>query len=142
MRVLRKWWIWPIIAVLGVALLFTLLPGPSDSVDVSKELFVDDVRAGHVDEVTVGGRDVEYTLDDEETTFHFALDEGETVDSVLRDGGLNASELPSIRADESSWWVNLPFYAIAFLPPILVVAVLVAALRWVWRKGSAVRADG
>jgi len=142
MRVLRKWWIWPIIAVLGVAILFTLLPGPSESVDVSKELFVDEVRIGHVDEVTVDGRDVEYRLDDDETTFHLALDDGETVDSVLRDGGLNASELPRIRAGGSSWWVDLPFYVMAFLPSILVVAVLVAALRWLWRKGSAVRRDG
>jgi len=140
--VLRKWWVWPIIAVLGVSILFTLLPGPTDNVDVSPQRFVDDVRLGRVDEVKMDGRDVDYKLPGDENTYRLTLNEGETIDSVLRDGGLGAGERPRIRTAGHNGWEDAPFYAIAFLPSILVVAVLVALLRWLWRKGSAVRAGG
>ena len=141
-NVLRKWWVWPIIILLGLAILFALLPSPADSVDVSPQRFVDDVRSGRVDEVKVDGRDVDYKLLGDDNTYRLALNEGDTIDSVLREGGLDAGQLPRIRAEGHGWWKDVPFYTIAFLPPILIVAVLVALLRWLWRKGSAVKAGG
>ena len=141
-NVLRKWWVWPIIILLGLAILFALLPSPADSVDVSRQRFVDDVRSGRVDEVKVDGRDVDYKLLGDDNTYRLALNEGDTIDSVLRERGLDAGQLPRIRTEGHGWWKDVPFYTIAFLPPILIVAVLVALLRWLWRKGSAVKAGG
>jgi ATP-dependent Zn protease len=140
--ILRKWWVWPIIIVVIIAIVFTLLPGGSGRVEITRQTFVDHARSGSVHEIEVDGRDVEYKLDDDEPTFRFRLAEGETVDSVLRDGGLASDELPRIRTAEHSWWEVLPLLITGFLPvmviAMVIVAVLIALLRWLWRKGSAV----
>jgi len=137
--ILRKWWVWPIIIVVILAIVFALLLGSgSGRVEITRQTFVDHVRSGSVREIEVDGRDVEYKLDDDGPTFRFRLAEGETVDSVLRNGGLGSGELPRIRTAEHSWWETLPVLIMAFLPAMLIVAVLIALQRWLWRKGSAV----
>jgi hypothetical protein len=137
---LRKWWTWPIIAVLAIAILFTLLPGPGSEVDATAREFIADARGGRVESIEVDGHTIKYKTRDSDSKFEFETREGETVRSLLTEAGLSPDEFPPISTGGGSWWWDLPFFVMAFLPAILVVVLLVAAIRWLWRKGSATTA--
>ena len=61
-NVLRKWWVWPIIIVLVIAIVFTLLPASSTTVYEPLAEFVEHAKAGRVRSVEVNGSEIEFTV--------------------------------------------------------------------------------
>ena len=135
--ILRKWWVWPIIILAVIAIVFTLLPAHEQELFATPSDFVEDARAGRVQEIEVHGKYVDYKVDGVEPTFEMEMEEGQTVRGLLSQAGLDTDEFPSIETGGDRWWIRGWFMIVAFLPVILIVAVLVALLRWLWRKGSA-----
>ncbi|MEX0800324.1 MAG: hypothetical protein WD379_03810 [Dehalococcoidia bacterium] len=136
----RSPWLWvPIGAVLAVVVVFTLLPAGSRDVRVTPDELVQDARDGRITEIRVDGRYVEYELTGWDQTFEVELEEDQGVRSLLQEAGLAEDDFPPIEGSGESWWSRGLFGVFAFLPLILFAAVLFALLRWLWRKGSAVR---
>ena len=140
MNILRRWWIWPIIIVVGLVVLFTLLPADEPELFATPRDFVEDARAGRVQEIEVNDKYVDYKVEGVEPTLEMDLEEGQTVRGLLTQAGLDAEEFPPIETRGDRWWIRGPFMIVTFLPIILIVAVLFALLRWLWRKGSAAQA--
>ncbi|KKL10810.1 hypothetical protein LCGC14_2552080, partial [marine sediment metagenome] len=137
LRFIRSVGLWLLIGLGALLLLFTLLPGGSNTIDATVAEFIEDTKGGRVESVEVSGRYLEYSLISSELTFEAKMEEGDTVRQVLQDAGIEPNDLPSIRAKERSWWSRIPFLLIGFLPLILIIAILFAVLRWIWRRGSA-----
>ena len=134
---LRRPWAWFLIGRGALLLLFTFLPSGSNPIDATVAEFIEDTKRGMVESVEVRGRYIEYSLISSEVTFEAKMEEGDTVRQVLRDAGLEPNDFPPIRAKDRSWWSPIPFILISFLPLILIISILFAVLRWVWRRGSA-----
>ena len=130
---LRKPWVWILIGVAALLLLFTL-PGRSNTIDATVAEFVEDAKGGRVESVEVSGRYLEYSLISSELTFEAKMEEGDTVRQVLQDAGIEPNDFPPIRAKERSWLSRILILLVAFLPLILIIAILFAVLRWIWSK--------
>jgi len=128
-KVLRKWWVWPIIILLGLAILFTILPGGSTTTDQPLRTFTEEAKAGRIRSVKVNGREIEYKLIGDDQTFAAEMEENDTVREVLQDAGIEPEEFPPIEIRETPFWSRIPGLLFAFLPIIFFVAVLYFAVR-------------
>ena len=128
-NVLRRWWVWPIIAVLVIAIVFTLLPAASSRVDRPLTEFIEDVKAGRVRSVEVDGRMIEYELIGDDQTFQSEMEEGDTVRGVLQDAGIDPEDFPPITVKESPFWASIPGLVFQFLPIIFILAILFFFMR-------------
>ena len=137
LRFFRNVGIWLLIGLGSLLLLFTFLPVGSNTIDATVAEFIEDTKGGMVESVEVSGRYLEYSLISSELTFEAKMDEGDTVRKVLQDAGIEPNDFPTIRAKERSWWSQFPIILITFLPLILFIAIPLALLRWIWRRGSA-----
>ncbi len=134
---LSKPWVWFLIGVAALLLLFAVLPRGSNTIDATVAEFIEDTRGGMVENVEVSGRYLEYNLISSDLTFKTKMEKGDTVRQVLQNAGIEPDDFPTIRAKERSWWSQIPLVLITFLPLILIISILFAVLRWVWRRGSA-----
>ena len=137
LRFFRSVGLWLLIGLGALILLFTFLPGGSNTIDATVAEFIEDTKGGMVESVEVSGRYLEYSLISSELTFKVKMEEGDTVRQVLQDAGIEPSNFPPIRAKERIWWSQFPLVLISFLPLILFIAIPLAVLRWIWRRGSA-----
>ncbi len=137
LRFFRSVGLWLLIGLGALLLLFTFLPIGSNTIDATVAEFIEDTKGGMVESVEVRGRYLEYSLIGSEVTFEARLDEDDTVRQVLQDAGIEPDDFPPIRAKERSWLSQFPIVLITFLPLILIFAIPIAVLRWIWRRGSA-----
>ena len=128
-RWLRNSFIYLLILVAIVAIVFTLLPGGSSTVDRPLTEFIAEAKAGNIENVDVDGRTLTYTLQNEEQTYKAKMEEGDTARQVLQDAGIEPEDFPPIKIKERSFWSNVPGLLINFLPIIFIVAILFFFLR-------------
>jgi hypothetical protein len=141
LKLVRSPWVWvPSGFIVALLILFTLLPAGDSGILATPSEFVEDARAGRVQKIEVNGRYVDYRIDGIEEPFEMKMEEGQTVRALLSQAGLEDAEFPPIETASASWWSRGPFFILAFLPILLIIAVLFALLRWLWRKGSVGRA--
>ena len=140
LRFLRKVGPWLLIGLAALLLVFTFLPGGSNTIHATVAEFIEDTKAGRVESVEVSGRYLEYGLISSELTFEARMEEGDTVRQVLQTAGIQRDDFPSIQAKDSSWRSRILLLLIGFLPLILIIAILFAVLRWIWtRVGTTTR---
>ncbi|MEX0800314.1 MAG: ATP-dependent zinc metalloprotease FtsH [Dehalococcoidia bacterium] len=130
-RWLRNSFIYLLILVAIVAIVFTLLPSGSSSVDVPLTEFVADVKNGDVQEVDVNGSTLTYKLNGEGETFKAKMEEGDTVRQVLEGEGIVLSDdrFPNVEIKGATFWDKVPGLLFTFLPIIFIVAILFFFLR-------------
>jgi cell division protease FtsH len=130
-RWLRNSFIYLLILVAIVAIVFTLLPGGSNSQDTTLTEFVGEAQAQNIDRVEVNGTELKYWLKDDPDgqTFKSKMEEGDTARQVLQDAGIEPQDFPPIKIKQDSFWSNLPGLLIQFLPIIFIVAILFFFLR-------------
>ena len=128
-RWLRNSFIYLLILVAIVAIVFTLLPGGSSTVDRPLTEFIAEAKVGNIENVDVDGRTLTYTLQNEEQTYKAKMEEGDTARQVLQDAGIEPEDFPPIKIKERSFWSNVPGLLINFLPIIFIVAILFFFLR-------------
>ena len=128
-RWLRNSFIYLLILVAIVAIVFTLLPGGSSTVDRPLTEFIAEAKAGNIENVDVDGRTLTYTLQNEEQTYKAKMEEGDTARQVLQDAGIQPEDFPPIKIKERNFWSNVPGLLINFLPIIFIVAILFFFLR-------------
>src|SRR3972149_6167219 len=128
-RWLRNSFIYLLILVAIVAIVFTLLPGGSSTVDRPLTEFIAEAKAGNIENVDVDGTTLKYTLQNEEQTYKAKMEEGDTARQVLQDAGIEPEDFPPIKIKERSFWSNVPGLLINFLPIIFIVAILFFFLR-------------
>ncbi len=132
----RKPWFLIPIGVVTVLIFFTLVSVGSSNIDATLTEFIEDARAGRIETVEVGGRNVYYKLIGGEVTFKTKVEEGDTVRLVLQDAGIELEDFPPIKTKERNFWSRIPLLIIGFLPIILIIGILVALLRWLWSIGG------
>ena len=128
-RWLRNSFIYLLILVAIVAIVFTLLPGGSSTVDRPLTEFIAEAKAGNIENVDVDGTTLKYTLQNEEQTYKAKMEEGDTARQVLQDAGIQPEDFPPIKIKERNFWSNVPGLLINFLPIIFIVAILFFFLR-------------
>ena len=128
-RWLRNSFIYLLILVAIVAIVFTLLPGGSSTVDRPLTEFIAEAKVGNIENVDVDGRTLTYTLQNEEQTYKAKMEEGDTARQVLQDAGIQPEDFPPIKIKERNFWSNVPGLLINFLPIIFIVAILFFFLR-------------
>lgn len=128
-NILRKWWVWPIIFVAIVAIVFTLLPAGSSTVDRPLTEFIEDARAGRVRSVEVHDSRLEYKLTGDDQTFEAEMEESDTLREVLQDSGIEPQDFPPIKVKEMSFWAKIPGILFAFLPLIIFIAIIYFVVR-------------
>ncbi|MBF8286832.1 MAG: ATP-dependent metallopeptidase FtsH/Yme1/Tma family protein, partial [Dehalococcoidia bacterium] len=128
-RWLRNSFIYLLILVAIVAIVFTLLPGGSSSVERPLTEFIEDAKAQRVESVEVNGTDLTYKLKGDEQTFKSKMEQGDTARQVLQDAGVNTEDFPPIEIKKNSFWSNVPALLFQFLPIIFIVAILFFFLR-------------
>src|SRR3972149_2172551 len=128
-RWLRNSFIYLLILVAIVAIVFTLLPGGSSSVERPLTEFIEDAKAQRVESVEVNGTDLTYRLKGDEQTFKSKMEQGDTARQVLQDAGVNTEDFPPIEIKKHSFWSKVPCLLFQFLPIIFIVAILFFFLR-------------
>ena len=128
-RWLRNSFIYLLIVVAIVAVVFTLLPSGSGKVDQPLQQFIEDAKAGRVQNVEVDGSTLVYKLKSDDATFRSKMEKGDTARQVLQDAGIPTEEFPPISIKEPSQWGNILGVLIQFLPVVFIVAILFFFLR-------------
>src|SRR3989304_4678059 len=109
-RWLRNSFIYLLILVAIVAIVFTLLPGGSSSVERPLTAFIEDAKAQRVESVEVNGTDLTYKLKGDEQTFKSKMEQGDTARQGKHGG------LPAHRDQEAQLLEQRP------RPPLPVLA--------------------
>ena len=129
-RWLRNSFIYLLILVAIVAIVFTLLPSGSSTVDTKLTEFIADAKAGNIERVDVDGSTLKYTLiSDPEQNFKTKMEEGDSVRQILKDEGIATEDFPPIKLTQPSFWSRLPGILFTFLPIIIIVGILFFFLR-------------
>jgi len=130
---LRKWWIYPLIAVLAVAVVFTVFR--QGHAQTTLEDFKEFARNGEVTTVRLArnDRDFEYELRGSDKTYETSKEPLVSLREVLTEAGLTEDQINRIdiyyqgaRRTPFTWVLAL---LINFLPLIIVVAIVVFFVR-------------
>jgi len=128
-RWLRNSFIYLMILVAIVAIVFTLLPSGSSTVDRPLTEFVEDAKAQRVESVEVNGTELKYKITGDDQTFKAKMESGDTARQVLQDAGIESEDFPPIKIKEKSFWSKLPSILFTFLPILFIVGILFFFLR-------------
>src|SRR3990172_12704711 len=128
-RWLRNSFIYLMILVAIVAIVFTLLPNGSSTVDRPLTEFVEDAKAQRIESVEVNGTELKYKITGDDQTFKAKMESGDTARQVLQDAGIESEDFPPIKIKERTFWSKVPGILFTFLPIIFIVAILFFFLR-------------
>lgn len=128
----RRWWIYPIVAIVGVLIVFTVF-STGDGTDTSLRDFTDFVRAGQVTSIRVSRDDrrIEYTLEASDVTYETRKEARVPLRDLLRDAGVSEGEIDRIdiefgASDSDLQWISL---ILNFLPIIIILGIVLFFLR-------------
>jgi YHS domain-containing protein len=133
----RKWWIYPLGALVLVLVALTVLADTSsDSADVSTSQFLADVQARRVTRIEVDGRSIEYTVAGGSPRTA-RLERGDAVRDILADAGIEpgspAYPVVVIVTDDGLGGIaNVIF---TFLPVFIILGILFVF----WRQAMKVQ---
>ena len=133
MTFLRKWWIYPLIAVLAMAVVLTVFR--QGHAQTTLEDFKEFARNGDVTTVRLSrnDRDFEYELRGSDKTYATSKDRDVALRQVLTEAGLTEEQLNRMdiyytghRRTPFTWVLTL---VINFLPIIVVVGIIIFFVR-------------
>ena len=129
-RWLRNSFIYLLILVAIVAIVLTVLnTGGDGKQEQSISGFVDQVRAGEIEEVEVDGNKVTYSIAGSEAEYETKIEEGTSVIELLQGEGVAIADQPRVNIKEDSPWSKYLGIFLSFLPIIIIVAILFFFLR-------------
>jgi len=130
---LRKWWIYPLIAVLAMAVVFTVFR--QGHTETSLEDFKDFARNGQVTTIRLArnDRDFEYELRGSDRTYETSKERPVSLREVLTEAGVTKEQMNRIdisymgaRSTPFTWVLAL---VMNFLPLITILAIVVFFVR-------------
>ncbi|HSP54386.1 MAG TPA: ATP-dependent metallopeptidase FtsH/Yme1/Tma family protein, partial [Dehalococcoidia bacterium] len=129
--VLRKWWFWALVALLFVALVFTVLAsGGSARQDQTLTQFIASAKSGEIKTVEVDGAQITYHLSgNDATTYKTKMERGDTVRAILQDAGIQPANFPDIEVRERSPLANFIGVILQLIPLILIITLIVWLVR-------------
>jgi cell division protease FtsH len=127
-RWLRNGFVYLLVLAGVIAIVFAIVgTGGSGPEEVELSVFIEDVKSGRVTEgsIEVDGNNIEYKVDDGETTLKTKMEENATVRGVLLDAGVEP--IPDVEVKGGGFdWFGL---FINFLPLIIFGGLLIFLMR-------------
>ena len=133
MKFLRKWWIYPLVGILAVAIVFTVFQ--RGHAETTLEDFKEFARNGQVTTVRLArnDRDLEYELRGSDRTYKTSKERLVSLREVLIEAGVTDDQMNRIdiyytgtRSTPFTWILTL---VINFLPLIIILAIIVFFVR-------------